>query len=856
MSSEKQGFPDDRDRDLQRAAERTSQLADDLVEWAGEFANSRRGGDFAVGPDEEFALYRLRRLASNYYRSANVPVAAAVYGASQVGKSLFMGRVLEPVDVRDSPLGKCDQLGPPSYIRELSFEHDINPQCGSFEATALVTRFTTKERFDETALPEYPVKVRALARSEWLRVLARGFRSECRQPKDVTWREGQLRGLFEETCRGHASDAVDRDWRIDLLDAYAYLRNIDPRQYEATESMFNSFLSQYPLTDKGYVEIAGRLFWDARNFPALSTLFVQVCEFLRKITAGGRDGILLHWAAVRFLLDSQRKTVHENPLSKWQTEVAWSDLREGQRDGWFVIDYAPGSGGSSGGPTMDQAVIQSAMLELILPVIPHRLKPDWRDVILKMDVLDLPGMRSGNSDSSGGANSIATIPEMMNVVKRGKVFYLIDRYIEERQVQTLLLLVRGGNLDVRQLLKEYIDKWGRARYGEAHWPAKVVATQPALFIGLTGIDAEFDEKRPPDRALYDNRLNQLVNETLYDVMTDFGGPRQPFTNVFPIRYPGSWDKDEAGRASCPERWTQAGRIFVESEMVRKYVRNPEEKWRFAMRDDDGGLSLICRGFMDCTTAIQKQDALGEQIRKTREDLHQLAAGWHCDPNANADRERRLAVARQVLLWLEDEQRVYDRVHALQTALCFDEGDAMEIAEFAESRAARNRARPEPIEQRFPLFLRELLGHWARERAVSRWRDHTASGDGGAPWLSVEDFGLFARYLAEYLCSPPVFAQLNERLLSIIALPVRDAGDRRQATREYVRVVVNDYVLNPGADDAPSDASAASEARDFGLMTPFIRRWRGRLPAALASAAGEHTLIPPGNDELRQLLNRF
>lgn len=103
----------------------------------------------------------MRRLASNLCRSADVPVAAAVYGASQVGKSLFMGRVLEPADELDSPLGQNDQLPPPSYIRELSFQWDINPQCGSNEATALVTRFTTKERFDKEALPEYPVKVRA-----------------------------------------------------------------------------------------------------------------------------------------------------------------------------------------------------------------------------------------------------------------------------------------------------------------------------------------------------------------------------------------------------------------------------------------------------------------------------------------------------------------------------------------------------------------------------------------------------------------------------------------------------------------------------------------------------------------------
>ena len=853
MSSEKQGFPDDRDRELQQQAERTWQMADDLVEWAGKHTDSRKQTDYEISGEEEFALYRLRRLASNLCRSANVPVATAVYGASQVGKSLFVGQVLEPADTRDSPLGKCDQLDPPAYVRELSFHLDINPQCGANEATALVTRFTTKERFDETALPEYPVKVRALTRAEWLRVLARGFRSECKQPANVVWREGQLRDLFEEVSRDHDAEKVDRDWRMDLLDVYAYLRGIDPRQYEVSESMFNSFLSQFPLTEAGYVEIAGRLFWDRKGFPALTAMFNEVCSFLKKITAHGRDGILVHWAAVKFLLDSQRSMVQESPDSQWQKRVAWKDISDGFRDGWYVLDYKPGGHG----PSEDLHIIQSAMLEMTIPIIPHRLKEDWRDVILKMDLLDLPGMRAGGGDAVGGATVIESIPEKMNVVKRGKVFYLIDRYLEERQVQTLLLLIRGGLLEVRQLLNEYVEKWGKARYGDDAWPQNVTTPNPALFIGLTGIDDEF-EKRQLNRNLYDNRLNQLVNETFYEMMTDFGGPGQPFTNIFPIRYPGTWDADEARRQASgePGKWTEAGEIFAQSPMVRKYVLNPEEKWRVAMRDHDGGLSLISKGFVGCTNSLQKQDALQEQIKRVYHDLRNLAESWYCDPDVNNDREKRMTAAKTVLTWLDDEDRIYDRVHALQNSLGFDQGDAMEIAEFSESRSARARTRPESLEQRFPQFVRGFLSNWSRELAAKRWTEHTARYKGGAPWLPLEDFSAFTRYLCDYLCCDEVFEELREQLLTVITLPIRDAGDRRQAYREYVRVILNDYVMNPGPNDAPLEEVETADGRDYGLMGSFLRRWQSRLPLALASAAGSYVQIPAGNNELQQLLTRY
>ena len=164
MASEKVAFPEPRNRELQRQAEHTCQMAEDLVEWTGKFVAARRNGEFDVKPDDEFALYRLHRLSLQLRRSSKVPVAAAIYGPSQTGKSLFMGQVLQPAEARDSPLGKDSQLARDAYIRELSFDCDINPQCGSQEATALVTRFTTKERFDETALPDFPVKVCALTR--------------------------------------------------------------------------------------------------------------------------------------------------------------------------------------------------------------------------------------------------------------------------------------------------------------------------------------------------------------------------------------------------------------------------------------------------------------------------------------------------------------------------------------------------------------------------------------------------------------------------------------------------------------------------------------------------------------------
>ena len=653
-------FPDDRDRELLRLASKVQETAEDLTDWMSRHKADRQKTDLGpISATDEFQLFSLRRKAGNLLRSSKVPVAAAVYGASQVGKSLFVGRVLRPADPRFCPLGRDENLGPPSYYPNLGFDDDLNPQCGSNEATAIVTRFTTKDRFDETVPTRFPVLVRGLSRAEWLRVLARGFRSECDTPPDDLWQESQLEELFEQQATSHSANEADREWRMDLLDVYSYLKRLEPLRFRADESAVNGLISRYPLTNEGYVQLVARLCWN--SWPSLTGLFNTIWKFLELTRKHGREGIACHWAAVRFLLDSQRTPVHENRNSKVLPRVSWNDLVDRVEDGWYVLDYQPGQGP----PKQDLATIQSAMLELVVPVLPDRLNEDWRNVLEQIDFLDIPGMRSqGRGAEEGLLKAAESIDDKMSIVKRGKVFYLFDRYIEEMQIQTLLLLIRYGNLEVKGLLKEYVDKWGRIRYGKDQWPGDVHEDPPALFVGMTGIDDEF-RTRDAKSEIYNVRLKIIVSETFKEVMTDFGGAGRRFTNIYPIRYPGTWDADLAQRQKYGlEAWELAGQAFRDSEMVQEFVADADRKWAAAMEDGDGGASIIAAAFRRCTSALRKQDELGKAIAETRSALANLAESWAVDPNANLNRDRRIAAADHVLNWcLSDEQLVYSRVNA-------------------------------------------------------------------------------------------------------------------------------------------------------------------------------------------------
>ena len=53
-----------------------------------------------------------------------------------------------------------------------------------------------------------------------------------------------------------------------------------------------------------------------------------------------------------------------------------------------------------------------------------------------------------------------------------------------------------------------------------------------------------------------------------------------------------------------------------------------------------------------------------------------------------------------------------------------------------------------------------------------------------------------------------------------------------------------------------DAIRQLAIEQFGLMAEFVSRWEGRLPEALASAAGTEIQIPPGNEDLIQIADQF
>jgi hypothetical protein len=723
-----------------------------------------------------------------------------------------------------------------------------------------------------------------MSRGQLLRVLGRGFAMEC-IADGPDWTEATIAAAVEEIARRHPAQRVDATWRRDLSAAYAAMRAGDPRRFAAEEAVLSGALAHTPLAGDGYTALAARMLWN--DWRSLTGLFLRVDEFLSGIRpAPGEPGELsVDWAAARFLLDGKRAPVHERRGSHCFPRVDWSDVRLVRCGTRPALEHVPGSGAHR----EPLETIQAAMLELVVPVLPDRLRDPWRQVLARSDVLDVPGLRAGRQGvEQGKRQSADTLDEQLEILKRGKVAYLFEHYTEQLRFQTLLLLVRGGNLEVTSALKHHVDQWGRARYGVEAWPQGVPEGLPALFVGLTGIDEEFRGRGEfAEPALYDARLSQLA-DALGEVAAHFGGKGRPFTNIYPLRYPGTWDATAAQRRSeGEEKWLRAGRAFVGSGLVRRHVDGAADKWSAALADDDGGWSAVGKGLYELSTDERKREAVGERLAAAHRQLSELAARRTVDTDGHVERDRRTACAAKLLEWLtSDARQVYDRVAGLRHALCLEEGDQYGLSDATgyEPRSAADRR--SGGDDRFDDAIRSFWRRWADGRAAERWERFTQGRPGARPWPAPDEIGRLAGYLKDYFLTPTVRVALASRLLRIVGLQLHDESARREARRRYVRLLLNDLILTPGLPElrqaggvggAPAHGVAATGAaangvaadsvevdgfeaklgeREFGLMTPLVRRWRRKLPQALAEGAGEAAVIPPGNDELIRLSRKL
>ena len=281
-------------------------------------------------------------------------------------------------------------------------------------------------------------------------------------------------------------------------------------------------------------------------------------------------------------------------------------------------------------------------------------------------MLDFPGYRgrkklheianSSDPESATKDNSVSQL------ILRGKVAYLFERYTDNQEMNALVVCTGSTKQsdvnDVGPVLTRWIEKTQGA---DAAARSK---RDTGLIWALTMLDLRITNSLSLTPDQYDESWNGMVKLTMLERfgslswMNDWAGT--PFQNTFLVRKPrmdAAFIVQDASGAetglnpSYLERVDALGTSFAGNELVCKHINNPANAWKEMLRNDDGGISHFSGSFKGVANIEFKLQRIREQLSECLEGLttHGLSTWYHADGDGAAAAKK--AQAQMILTGL-------------------------------------------------------------------------------------------------------------------------------------------------------------------------------------------------------------
>jgi hypothetical protein len=645
VSEDRQTAMDDIDLKLSRDCDVVADTAAEAVRWIRDVAPSspviERLSSSLIGE-----LQRVRNQGRKLARAARRKMCVGVFGPSQAGKS-YLVSILASREGR--PL--IAQFDGQSY----DFLKEINPPGGR-ESTGLVTRLTTEA---SDAPRGFPVALRLLTQTDLVKILANSFfldfdhqKAHFTRPdgEAIRKRLAELRPL----AQAKPLDDLEDDDVLDLIEYFdTYFKGVTSEFHVDFWREAITLAPRLRATDRS--RLWSLLWYDYEPFTQLYRLLL---DGLRKLSFAADAH-----CSMDALREREKSIIDVYTLDRLGTD---------DNDTVKVRPHKPGA------PDVDlpRSLICALTAELRI-AIGDRPWPFFDHT----DLLDFPGARSRlKLERIEDAAKTKQIAEGANPLRelllRGKVAYLFQRYSAERELSAILLCIPDGVQEVRDL-SDMMAGWINATFGDT--PRARARQRNGLFLLLTKMDREFEQKAgETERDLplrWTARLqNSLLTNFRGDWPRDWDG--RPFDNTFWLRNPTVRDERlmryegvrEVGIApSFVSRSAMLRDTFLANETVQEHFADPATAWDEAFRPNDGGLSyLVAKLTPVCDPAIKRAQVRGqldEQLRRLTERL----AGFHSGSDTEA-REKKQKLAQQVVMGLGPcvkQQRFGDLLNTLQ-----------------------------------------------------------------------------------------------------------------------------------------------------------------------------------------------
>lgn len=719
-------FTRPKDAELAAICNDTAHAAAEGVEWLSRYR--------APGPHRDSLQKSLRRQAVEARRLANAalrPMSVGVFGASQMGKSFLIGKLIMP---KDSPAHVIFGQGD-SAVRQ-DFLEEVNP-AGGDETTGLVTRFSIRS---EDTPPGYPVVLRLLREVDIIKILANTFLFDCK---------GQYR-----IQTGPQEDDID-DRRPTPAGMAALGDQVQPRStpqpgicvedvYELRD-YFEKSLPDHVLAQEDYegywraleallpnLDVDGRL----RLLAPLWAGLEELSDLYRRLK-GALDQ-LGHpermFTSLSALADRNRGVLHVNTLSELDAEGPTQTLS--------VVSKC-------GTVTLETCVVTALTAELCVTLE----SAPW-PFFAHTDLLDFPGARSREAKAVHEFLRAPTEPTARaKCFLRGKVAVLFDNYAADLDLNVMLLCSGPENQEVKSL-PGLVQDWVIRTHGDT--PQRRQGRPVGLFYCLTKCDMLF-VRRVGNEAPVGRRMEKDTRPYGW-WMTEWT-PGRPFDNIFLIRNPGIMNRGmfdyydaapgapseyvPAERGLEPEFMQSIREDFLPSylaePLVRQHIAEPERKLDELLALNDGGTTHLAQCLAPVCDQDLKYDQIAPRALQTQQAVYQSLAGYHVSGNIEERLAKRLERIERLIQKLRRNRG--QMIGPFMASFQID--DTLMEAAYRQYRRSITESAPE--EDVFSIFdeddggaERAPVDHGYGAVLVDWWAEHLVSKIAGSPWCARLD----------------------------------------------------------------------------------------------------------------------
>ncbi|MCW1754165.1 MULTISPECIES: putative virulence factor [Rhizobium] len=623
------------------------------IDWLNNPVNESRLGEAKGALGKE--LRRAAVEAAHLVEASTRPMAVAVFGASQVGKSHLISVLAR---TNDQLYAVFDGVSEPvSYINKINIDKGT-------ESTGVVTRFTLRTA---PAPAGFPVCLRLLSHTDIVKILANAYFFDGK-PNTFPEREEIERHL--DRFRGRTGGRADNGLRIeDVWDLQDYFK-----QY-LSDSALTGKLGSFWLVAEQVFEALGveelgdffSLLWGEHK--AITKLYVDLAGGLQKL--GFASDAFVPLGAI----DATDPAIISLVVVDGLNDIAAGSQQR--------LDIRTLAGAVA---SLPRSTVAALTAELWITV---RDKP-W-DFFDHTDLLDFPGYRSrglkaadiqageGDEGQSGLARYLALNPDMTlkTLLLRGKVEYLFQRYVAEQEITSMLLCSKPSNMDVDQL-PQVVAKWISVTHGAR--PQDRPGKEVLLFFVLTMFDMHFEQKQSDESFGLAPRFEGRMKASLLD---PFGNtpdtwvkswtPGEPFRNTFLMRNPNIKNLQvfqfEGGREAAvrpdQEAFIDALKTaFCTVPAVGEHFTDAARAFDEMMKLNDGGAQYIAQNLAPVCDPMIKERQIAFRLQRLKARLHERLARYYVASDVSV----RLTERRQAAEWIMDELYLCDEAQRFASFL--------------------------------------------------------------------------------------------------------------------------------------------------------------------------------------------